>query len=111
VLKRHKKGQLVVFEPSVKKINSIPFITCSWHRDDRFWAYEVINMTTFPSWNDFTGYRISVSRGAYCIVLQDLGMPEGLLFYSASQPDIDVHVYSVLMQGKTVEVFGCDLYS
>ena len=108
-LKRYTKGQLVTFDPSIKKMSAIPFVTCGWHRKNRFWVYEKIDMVSFPSWNDFTGYKISVPRGAPCIVLQDLGMPEGLLFYAASQDTIDIHIYSVLINGKTVEVFGCDL--
>ena len=110
-LKRHKKGQLVIFDPAVKRIEGIPFVTCSWDKADRFWAYEKIDMVSFPSWNDFTGYRVSAKRGTHCLVLQDLGMPEGLLFYTLDHQDFDFHIYSILLNGKTVQVFGCDLCS
>lgn len=107
--KKHKKGQLVCFDPAVKKLKGIPFVTCSWDRGERYWAYEKIDMISFPSWNDFSGYKVSIPRGAHCIVLQDLGMPEGLLFYGVENPSIDMHIYSVLVQGFAVQIFGCDL--
>ena len=92
-------------------MEGIPFVTCSWHRRDNFWVYEKIDMVSFPSWNDFTGYRVLAKRGTYCLVLQDLGMPEGLLFYTTAHTDFDLHIYSVLINGRTVEIFGCDLCS
>lgn len=107
--KKYKKGQLVYFDPAVKELKGVPFITCGWHKGSSYWAYEKIDMISFPSWNDFSGYKVSIPRGSHCIILQDLGMPEGLLFYGVENPSIDMHIYSVLVQGSTVQIFGCDL--
>ena len=107
--KKYKKGQLVVFDPPVKSLEGIPFSACTWHKEDRFWLYEKIDMATFPSWNDFLGYKVSVKRGDHCILLQDHGFPEKLIFYVLEKPNLDFHVYTILTQGKAVQVLGCDL--
>lgn len=109
--KKYNKGQLVYFDPVVKKLEGIPFVTCSWDTGEKYWAYEKIDMISFPSWDDFSGHKVSIPRGTHCIVIQDLGMPEGLLFYGADNPKIDMHIYSVLVKGFTVQIFGCDLRS
>ena len=103
-----KIGQLVTFDPCVKSIEGTYYTTCSWNTADQYWLYEKIDMSTFPSWSDFHGYRVSVKRGDRCLVLESLGIPEGLLYYSFKKPDIDMNVYSVLINSRTVEVFGCD---
>ena len=107
--KKYEKGQLVIFDPAVKDLTGIPFSTCGWHKKDRFWLYEKIDMETFPSWNDFLGYKVSAKRGDHCVILQDHGFPERLVFYVIENPEIDFNVYTILTQGKAVQVLGCDL--
>ena len=102
-------GTLAIFDPAMKSMENIPFVTCSHNKSDEFWLYETIDMDTFPSWSDFKGYSISLKRGDRCLVLRNLGMPLGIAHFSLSKPGLDLNVYSVLAGGRTVEVFGCDL--
>jgi hypothetical protein len=102
------EGQLLVFDPCVKSYENFPFITCDECHDGLFFLHEKIDLETFPSWNDFMGKKILVSRGTVCIVLKDLGAPFGTYTYNKNNK-VNLNVYSVLMNNQTINIFGCDL--
>lgn len=103
-----KEGQLVTFDPCLKTFETFPFITCSYDKDNCYTLYERIDLESFPSWNDFYGYSIKVERGTSCIILGIVGYP-GSCFQLIDVHPKDLHVYSVLVKGRSVQVFGCDV--
>ena len=107
---KHKKGSLVIFDPAVKDIGRIPFVTCSHYKDDYFALHERVDMDSFPSWNDFSGESVAVQRGTACIVVQDNGMPFNLGLLSLENRDIDFHLYTICVKGVFLMAFGCDLH-
>ena len=107
---KHKKGSLVIFDPAVKDIGRIPFVTCSHHKDDYFALHERVDMNSFPSWNDFSGESVAVQRGTACIIVQDNGMPFNLGLLSLENRDIDFHLYTICVKGVFLMAFGCDLH-
>lgn len=106
--KNFAKGQLVKFDPCVKALSGLPFITSSHDGENSYILYSKIDLDSFPSWNDFFGEKVFVERGTSCIVIKKVGFPDACFFY-ARDTDADLHVYEVLVHGKTVHAFGCDL--
>jgi len=109
-VKEHfKEGQLVVFEPSIKDLENFPYVTTGYAGNGQYTLYETIDLESFPSWNDFHGSRVKVKRGEMGIVLHRLGEPHGCGLFIMDRPDIDLGVYTILMRGHKVQVFGADL--
>ena len=106
--KNFSKGQLVKFDPTLKTLNGLPFVTSPHDGFSSFILYEKVDLSSFPSWNDFHGKKVRVERGTSCIVLRDVGFPSACFFYSRDSQE-DLHVYEILVHGKTVQAFGCDL--
>jgi len=104
-----REGQLVTFDPSQKSLEDCPFATCPDVGRKQFVLYDTIDLHSFPSWDDFHGDRILVDRGTQCIVLGVVGYPFGCIQYINDHPDVDLNVYTVLIHGRTVQAFGCDL--
>ena len=71
--------------------------------------YEKIDMHSYPSWNDFFGKSVKVRSGETGILLKVLGVPFGVELFSFKRPSLDMCVYSVLLCGQEVQVFGLDL--
>ena len=103
------EGQLVVFSPSHKDLQNFPFVTCSYEGEGKFTLYERIDLQTFPSWDDFKGYKVVVSDGESGILLCNLGVPVNLSLFQLERKDLNLCVYTVLMRGQRVHVFGADL--
>lgn len=104
-----REGQLVVFSPSHKDLQNFPFVTCSYEGGGKFTLYEEIDLQTFPSWDDFRGYKVVVPEGESGILLCKLGVPTNLALFQLERNDLDMSVYAVLMRGQRVHVFGTDL--
>ena len=106
--KNFEKGQLVTFNPCRKSIDRLPFLT-SLYENKKWAVYEKVDLEDFPSWNDFSGQKIYLERGDTCIVLGVVGFPGRCFRIVMEDPSIDLNLYSVLLNGKTVQIFGCDL--
>ena len=104
--KQFKKGQLIVFDPFVKDLESFPYATCGYSPEGYFELYETINLESYPSWNDFKGSKISIERGETGIVLGSAGIPFNIL---VDQTKFDINVYNVLIRGYKVQIFGMDI--
>lgn len=103
------EGQLVTFEPSAKDLQNFPYATCGYEATNVFVLYEVIDMTSYPSWSDFKGNKSRVSPGEAGILMKCLGVPFNLQLFQKERPTLDLNVYAVLFNGQKVQVFGVDL--
>ena len=104
-----KEGQLVTFDPIVKDLQNFPFMTCGYEGKGAFVLYEKITIENFPLYNDFEGNKTIVKRGETGILLSQIGIPPGISGYQLDRPDLDFNVYTVLINGHKVQVFGVDL--
>ena len=107
--KPFSEGQLVTFNPSAKDLQSFPYKTCGYEGNGIFLLYEKIDIHSYPSWNDFTGYGVKVQSGETGILIRKIGMPHGLALFSIDWPSLDLSIYTVLLNGREVQVFGVDL--
>ena len=105
---KFSEGNLVTFEPCNKSVDHLPFLTCL-HENNRWAVNEKVDLEDFPSWNDFSGSKVLIERGTSCIVLGVVGFPGRCFRIVMDDPTIDLNLYSILVNGKTVQVFGCDL--
>ena len=104
-----EEGQLVTFSPLTKDLQIYPYQTCGYDGGGVYVLYEKIDMHSYPSWNDFFGKSVKVRSGETGILLKVLGVPFGVELFSFKRPSLDMRVYSVLLCGQEVQVFGLDL--
>ena len=104
-----KEGQLVTFAPSAKDLQTFPYQTCGYEGAGVFILYEKIDTSSYPSWNDFNGYKAYVCEGETGILIKKIGIPAGIQLFCLDRPDLDLNVYTVLLNGREVQVFGADL--
>ena len=100
---------MVTFDPLIKDLQNFPYLTCGYAGDGAFVLYEKINLENFPSYNDFIGHKTTIHRGESGILIAKIGIPPGIAGYQIDRPDLDFNVYSVLLNGHKVQVFGVDL--
>ena len=103
------EGQLVTFKPFTKDLQNFPYATCGYDGDGIFVLYQKIDMDSFPSWNDFKGRKTRVKPGVTGILLSRVGVPINFQLFQKKRPDLDLCVYTVLLNGHRVQVFGIDL--
>jgi len=105
----HKIGDLVTFTPFSKDLVHYPYATCGYEGNGKFALYECIDFNSYPSWNDFDGYRVFCREGQTGIVTGVLGIPPGVFLIAHQYKNLDLNVYRVLIGGYQVNVFGIDL--
>ena len=111
-------GNLVNIEVDFERRQDLEFVTCCVD-DGLVTLWERIDLKTFPSWNDFKGRHVEVPIGTVGIVVSVVGVPDSVLSYLAFRKEEaphthrlirnDLTVYTILVDGREFEVFGCDM--
>ena len=111
-------GNLVNIEIDWAQRNELEFLTCAGdYKNVTLW--ERIDLSSFPSCNDFHGRWINVPMGTIAIVLGVVGVPIWVKLYLMLRKEKaskfhrlirnDLTVYDILVGGRRFQAFGCDL--
>ena len=100
------EGQLVKIKVLHNLWSSDGFATCSPTVDGQARIFEVINLNSYPSSNDFHGESIEVSDGDNATVIRYVGRP--MQIRHAPQ-FFEYDVYDVLLHGKVYQIMKNNL--
>ena len=111
-------GNLVNIEIDWSQRNDLEFLTCAGDYENVM-LWERIDLSSFPSCDDFHGRWISVPTGTVAIVLGVVGIPNWVMTYLMLRKEKatkfhrlirnDLTVYDILVRGHRFQAFGCDL--
>lgn len=87
------------------EITDVGFSTFSL-RKEKIYVPEIIDLFSFPSWNDFKGNLYRVKERDIILIIKKIGRPTQISSHSNWE---EYDVYSVYINGKTCQMFKKNL--